>query len=67
MGSARMEWGAEQQKAFKDLKLYLEHLPTLLGPEQVEPLTLYVSATHLAINEALVVEKEITRDGKSVK
>jgi hypothetical protein len=33
-GSARVKWGAEQQKAFNDLKLYLKHLPTLSSPNQ---------------------------------
>jgi hypothetical protein len=28
-GSAKVEWGPEQQKAFDDLKQYLQHLPTL--------------------------------------
>jgi hypothetical protein len=42
-GSAKMEWGIEQQKAFEDLKLYLEHLPTLSSPEQGQQLILYVT------------------------
>jgi hypothetical protein len=37
-GSAKIEWGAEQQKAFEDLKSYLEKLPTLSSPEQGQPL-----------------------------
>jgi hypothetical protein len=41
-GSAKVEWGAEQQKAFEDLKSYLEQLPTLSSPEQGQPLILYV-------------------------
>jgi hypothetical protein len=32
-GSARVDWGPDQQKAFKDLKQYLEHLPTLSSME----------------------------------
>jgi hypothetical protein len=59
-GSVKMEWGPQQQKAFKDLKLYLEHLPTLSSPEQGQPLILYISTTHSAISGALVVEKEVT-------
>jgi hypothetical protein len=66
-GSARMEWGAEQKKAYEDVKLYLEHLPTLSSPEQGQPLILYISTTHSAVSEALVVEKEATRDGKIAK
>jgi tryptophan-rich sensory protein len=66
-GSAKIEWGAEQQKAFEDLKSYLEKLPTLSSPEKGQPLILYVLATHAAISGALVVEKEITRNDKAVK
>jgi hypothetical protein len=32
-GSAKEDWGTEQQKAFDDLKRYLEHLPTLSSLE----------------------------------
>jgi hypothetical protein len=32
-GSAKVDWGTEQQKAFDDLKRYLEHLRTLSSPE----------------------------------
>jgi hypothetical protein len=53
-----VEWGAVQQKAFDDLKLYLQHLPTLSSLEQGQPLILYVSATHTVVRGALVVEKE---------
>jgi ribonuclease HI len=62
-----MKWDIEQQKAFKDLKLYLEHLLTLSSPEQGEPLILYVSAMHSVVSGVLVVEKEITRDDKIAK
>jgi hypothetical protein len=58
-GSAKVDWGAEQQRAFDDLKTYLEKLPTLSSLEQGQPLILYVSAMHSAVSEALVIEKEI--------
>jgi hypothetical protein len=45
-GSAKVAWGAEQQKAYDDLKSYLEKLPTLSSLGQGQPLILYVSATH---------------------
>jgi hypothetical protein len=32
-GSAQVDWAAEQQQAFDDLKRYLEHLPPLSSPE----------------------------------
>jgi hypothetical protein len=66
-GSIEIEWGAEQQKAFKGLKSYLEKLPTLSSPEQGQPLILYVSATHSAVSGALVVKKEIVDNGKAAK
>jgi hypothetical protein len=39
----------------------------LSSPEQGQPLILYVSTTHSALCGALVVEKEIVRNGKIVK
>jgi ribonuclease HI len=66
-GSVNIEWGAEQRKAFNDLKSYLQHLPTLSNPEQEQPLILYVSAMHSAISGALVTEKEIMQNGKTAK
>jgi hypothetical protein len=65
--STKMEWGPEQQRTFKDLKLYLHHLPTLSSLEQGQPLILYVSATHLAVYRVLVVEKEVIKDIKTTK
>jgi hypothetical protein len=43
--STKMEWGPEQQKAFEDLKLYLQHLPTLSSLEQKQPLILCLCHT----------------------
>jgi hypothetical protein len=58
-GSAKVQWGPEQQKAFDDLKQYLQHLPTLLSPEKGQPLILYVSTTHSVVSGARVLEKEV--------
>jgi hypothetical protein len=66
-GSAKVDWGPKQQKAFEDLKHYLGHLPTLLSLEQGHPLILYVSIMHLAVSRALVVKKEVMKDGKIMK
>jgi hypothetical protein len=63
-GSAKVKWGAKQQKACDDLKNYLEQLPTLSSLEQGQPLILFVSATHSAISGGLVVEKEVCTKGK---
>jgi hypothetical protein len=32
-GSTKVDWGAEQQQTFVDMKHYLKHLPTLSSPE----------------------------------
>jgi hypothetical protein len=64
VGSARMDWGAEQEKAFEEVKCYLEHLQTLSSPEQGQPLILYVPATHSVVSKALVVEKKIMKMAK---
>jgi hypothetical protein len=66
-GSTKIQWGAEQQKAFESLKSYLQELPTLSSPEKGQPLILYVSATHATVSGALVVEKEFVSNGKPMK
>jgi hypothetical protein len=59
--------GLEQQKAFEDLKHYLQQLPTLSSPEQGQPLILYVSTTHSVVSGALVIEKETSEMNKIMK
>jgi hypothetical protein len=65
--SANVDWGTEQQKAFDDLKRYLEHFSTLLSPEQGQPLILYVFATHSAVSGALVIKQETMHKDKIAK
>jgi hypothetical protein len=66
-GSTKLDWGTELQRAFNDLKHYLEHLPMLSSLEQGPPLILYVLATHSLVSEALVIEKEIMHKDKTMK
>jgi hypothetical protein len=66
-GSTKVDEGPEHQTAFEELRYYLEHLPTPSRLEQGQPLILYISAMHLAVSGALVVEKEATKDGKIMK
>jgi hypothetical protein len=66
-GSAKMKWGPEQQKAFEDLKLYLQQLPTLSSLEQGQSLIIYVAATQSIISGGLVVEKEVIKGVKTTK
>jgi hypothetical protein len=66
-GFAKVEYGSEQQKAFDDLKQYLQHRPTLSSREHGQPLILYVSTTHSVVSEALVIEKETMQVGAMAK
>jgi hypothetical protein len=66
-GFTKVEWGLEQQKAFDDLKQYLQHLPTLSSPEQGQRLILYVSITHSIVSGALVLEREVAQCGAAIK
>jgi hypothetical protein len=66
-GSAKIEWGAEQQKAFESLKSYLKKLAMLSSLEKGQPLIHYISAMHTVVSGALVVEKEIVKNGKVMK
>jgi hypothetical protein len=66
-GTAKVEWRPEQQKAFNDLKQYLQHLPMLSSPEQGQSPILYVFATHSVVSGALVMEKEVARSGAAAK
>jgi ribonuclease HI len=59
--------GAEQQKAFDDLKSYLQQLPMLSSLEELQTLHLYVSATHVAVGGDLVLEKKVIKNSKTVK
>jgi hypothetical protein len=66
-GSAKVEWGLEQQKPFEDLKFYLQQWPMLSSPKQGQPIILYVSATHSFASRALVIEKETSKASKTTK
>jgi hypothetical protein len=66
-GSAKVEWGLEQQKAYDDLNQYLQHLPMLSSPEQGLPLILYISTTHSVVSGALVMKKEVAQLGAVAK
>jgi hypothetical protein len=66
-GFTKVEWGPEQQKAFDNLKQYLQHLPMLSSPEQGQPLILFISATHTEVSGALVMEKEAAQVGVAAR
>jgi hypothetical protein len=50
--------GPTQQKAFEELKQYWIELTTLAPSSSGAPLLLYVAASHDAVNEVLVQEKQ---------
>jgi hypothetical protein len=54
-GSDTFEWGPEQKEAFEALKEYIQKLPTLASPQPDQSFILYVSVTHTAVSEALVL------------
>jgi hypothetical protein len=66
-GFAKITWGLKQQRAFDNLKQYLQHLPTLSSPEQGQSLILYVSAMCSVVRGALVVETEVAQIGSMAK
>jgi hypothetical protein len=65
-GADTFEWGPEQQEAFDALKEYIQKLPTLASAQPNQPLILYVSAMHTAVNRAFIQEKEILKMDKKL-
>jgi hypothetical protein len=65
-GSDTFEWGPEQQEAFDALKECIQKLPTLASPQSDQPLILYVSAMHTTVSGALVQEREILKEDKTL-
>jgi hypothetical protein len=66
IGFDTFQWGPEQQEVFKELKEYIQKLPTLASLEPDQPLILYVSATHTTVSGALVQEREISKEDKKI-
>jgi hypothetical protein len=65
-GSGTFEWGLEQQEAFNALKKCIQKLPTLANPQLDQPLIMYVSAMHTIVSGALVQEREILKEDKTL-
>ena len=55
-GSKNFHWGPEQDKAFKDLKQYLENLAVMTSPSPGAELLLYIATSSSAVSAALVEE-----------
>lgn len=52
-------WGAEEQKAFEELKAYLENMAVLTSPGKKVKLLLYITSSNLALSTVLVEESEV--------
>ena len=51
---AEFRWGAEQQKAFDEIKEYLSKPPVLVPPQQDRPFYVYLSVGDTSISSVLV-------------
>ena len=51
---AEFRWGAEQQKAFDEIKEYLSKPPVLIPPQQDRPFYVYLSVGDTSIASVLV-------------
>ena len=54
--SKNFQWGPEQDKAFEDLKQYLENLAVMTSPSPEAELLLYITTSSSAVSAALVEE-----------
>ena len=55
--SENFQWGPEQDKAFEDLKQYLENLAVVTSPSPEAKLLLYIATSSSAVSAALVEER----------
>ena len=58
-GTENFHWGTEQDKAFKDLKKYLENLVVMTSPSPGAELLLYIATSSSAVSAALVEERMV--------
>jgi hypothetical protein len=59
----KFEWTEEADTAFMLLKKVLSTPPLLVAPKEIEPLVLYIIATHQVVSTVLVVEQ--SEEGKA--
>jgi hypothetical protein len=52
--SAEFRWGAEQQRAFEEIKEYLSKPPVLVPPQQDRPFYIYLSVGDTSIASVVV-------------
>jgi hypothetical protein len=53
-GAKDFIWGPEQAAAFASLKQHMSDLATLMSPDPLLPLLLYIAASHCAVSTMLV-------------
>ena len=53
-GSKNFHWGPEQDKAFDDLKQYLENLAVMTSPSLGTELLLYIATSSSAVSAVLI-------------
>jgi hypothetical protein len=58
-GTENFHWGPEQDKAFEDLKKYLENLAVMTSPTLGAKLLLYIATSSFAVSATLVEERTI--------
>ena len=58
-GTENFHWGIEQDKAFEDLKKYLENLAVMTIPSPGAELLLYIATSSSAVSAALVEERMV--------
>ena len=63
-GSENFHWGPEQDKAFEDLKQYLENLVVMTSPSPGAELLLYIVTSSSAVSAALVEERMVEETPK---
>lgn len=56
-GSENLQWGSKQDKAFEDLKQYLENLAVMTSPSPDAELLLYIVTSSSAMSATLVEER----------
>jgi len=58
-GTDNFHWGTEQDKAFEDLKKYLENLVVTASPSPGAELLLYIATSSSVVSAALVEERMV--------
>ncbi|GKA53704.1 reverse transcriptase domain-containing protein [Tanacetum coccineum] len=56
-GKKKIHWTDEADKAFKEIKKFVQALPTLTAPRAGETLTMYLAASKESINSALFAKR----------